>query len=89
MAQFLADVLSHPKVERALSQTIVLGMNATLEQPGFAARINKVTQDAMRDTTEQDNSQLSRQMGEQFPKLAAQFLGGAVASARGKVKKDK
>jgi hypothetical protein len=81
VANFIADVLEHPRVQEAASTAIVNGINDTLDQPDFPTKIKVISLLTM-DAKEQ--IAVSRQLGEQFPKAAVNFLGGAVAGLRGK-----
>jgi hypothetical protein len=81
VANFIADVLEHPRVQEATSKFIVTGINDTLDQPDFPTKIKVIsllTLDAKQQLA------VSRQLGEKFPKAAVNFLGGAVAGLRGK-----
>ena len=75
MGDFLADILSHPRVKAALAQAVTNGMNHTMEQPDLGLRLHKVNE-SMRD----DNLRMSRAIGEQLPGLAKSFVGGAMSS---------
>ena len=79
VANFIADVLEHPRVQQAASRTIVSGMNATVEQSDLASRITRVSL-----ALQEENGEVSRHFGEQFPRAAASFIGGAVAGLRKK-----
>jgi hypothetical protein len=79
VATFLAAVLSHPKVQKASSDLIVLGLNSALEQPDLSDIIQQLT------VRVYDDGAISRQMGEQFPKSAKQFVFGAMTSLRGTI----
>ena len=81
VANFTADVLEHPRVQEATSKFIVLGINDTLDQPDFPTKIKVISLLTM---DEKQQIAVSRQLGEQFPKAAVNFLGGAVAGLRGK-----
>jgi hypothetical protein len=83
IANLIADVLEHPRVQKATSKFIVKGINDTLDQSDFPTKIKVLSLLAM-DETQQ--VAVSRQLGEQFPKAAVNFLGGAVAGLRGKSK---
>ena len=81
VASFVADVLEHPRVQKATSNFIVVGINDTLDQPDFPTKIKVISLLTM---DEKQQIAVSRQLGEQFPKAAVNFLGGAVAGLRGK-----
>jgi hypothetical protein len=65
-------------VQQAASDIIVLGLNSALEQPNLSDIIQQLT------VRVYDDGAISRQMGEQFPKSAEQFVFGAMTSLRGK-----
>jgi cation transport regulator ChaB len=77
VATFTAAVLSHPKMQQAASDVIVLALNSALEQPELSNIIQQLT------VRVYDDGAISRQMGEQFPKSAKQFVAGAFTSLRG------
>jgi hypothetical protein len=99
VANLIADVLEHSRVQQAISKIIVMGMDDTLDQPGFPTKLKRISllltmniekqqkQQQQQMTSETATtgppSSVSRQLGEQFPKAAVNFLGGAVAGLRG------
>jgi hypothetical protein len=84
VALFVTAVLSHPDVEEAAARLIVRGINDTCEQPDLGEKVSKVSK-----SLRLENEAISRQLGEQFPKMASNFVGGAVAGLRGKASKRK
>ncbi|CAJ1961413.1 unnamed protein product [Cylindrotheca closterium] len=79
VANFLADVLEHPRVQAAAASSIVAGMNATTDQPDLPERAATIYL-----KLQEQNEHVSRQLGEQFPKVAGAFLAGAAAGLRKK-----
>lgn len=79
VANFLADVLEHPRVQVAAASSIVAGMNATADQPDLPERAATIYL-----KLQEQNEHVSRQLGEQFPKVAGAFLAGAAAGLRKK-----
>ncbi|MFM8622635.1 MAG: hypothetical protein ACKOB3_04575, partial [Holophagaceae bacterium] len=75
VATFVADVLLHPRSQRALDETLRRGMNYTIEQPDLGSRLRKVSEHMA-----EDNLHMSRAIGEQLPGLAASFMSGAMSS---------
>jgi hypothetical protein len=73
IANFLADILDHDRMQAAAASAMVRGMNETSEQPDLADRMSKIY------VTLQSQEHVSRQLGEQFPKVASAFLAGAAA----------
>ena len=74
LANFVADVLEHPRVQAATASSIVAGMNATADQPDLPERVAEIYL-----SLQKQNEYVSRQLGEQFPKVAGAFLAGAVS----------
>lgn len=81
IANFIADILEHDRVQAAAASAIVKGMNATSEQPDLADRLSTIY------VKLQSQEDVSRQLGEQFPKVAGAFLAGAAAGLRKKEQK--
>ena len=81
LGNFLADVLNHPRVQRALAESVANGMNHTMEQPDLGLRLQQVSE-SMRE----HNLRMSRSIGEQLPALAVNFMGGAMSSMVSKKK---
>jgi hypothetical protein len=81
IANFIADILDHDRVQAAAASAMVRGMNETSEQPDLADRMSKIY------VTMQSQEHVSRQLGEQFPKVASAFLAGAAAGLRKKEQK--
>lgn len=77
VANFIADVLEHPRVKRAAAEVMVEGMNATTEQPDLPQKAAKIYL-----RLQEENEHVSRQLGEQFPKIAANFIAGAASSLK-------
>eukprot|EP00980_Cylindrotheca_fusiformis_P001300 scaffold333_cov133-Cylindrotheca_fusiformis.AAC.26 len=78
IANFIADILEHDRVQAAAASAMVKGMNATSEQPDLADRMSTIY------VKLQSQEHVSRQLGEQFPKVAGAFLAGAAAGLRKK-----
>lgn len=76
VANFVANVLEHPRVQGAAAETLVRGMIMTMEQPDLPRRAAKLYLQLQEDTD------VSRQLGEQFPKVAANFIAGAASSIK-------
>lgn len=77
VAQFLAQVLEHPAVVNAASRIMVAGIDASMEQPELAQKMAQVTRSI---ATSEDGV---KEIGKAFPKMALDFMGGAVAGIRG------
>jgi hypothetical protein len=73
----IADILEHPRVQQAAAQAIVAGMNATTEQPDLPKKAATLYLNM-----QTENEYISRRLGEQFPKVAANFIAGAASSFR-------
>jgi hypothetical protein len=43
VANFIADVLEHPRVQEATSKVIVTGVNDALDQPDFPTKIKVIS----------------------------------------------
>jgi hypothetical protein len=81
IANFIADILDHERVQAAAASAMVRGMNETSDQPDLANRMSKIY------VAMQSQEDVSRQLGEQFPKVASAFLAGAAAGLRKKEQK--
>jgi hypothetical protein len=82
IANFMADIFEHPRMQTVAANAIVAGMNATADQPDLPERAATIYL-----KLQEQNEHVSRQLGEQFPKVAASFLAGAAAGLRKKEKK--
>jgi hypothetical protein len=76
-ALFLAQVLEHPTVVNAAARIMVAGIDESMEQPELALKIAQVTRSI---ATSEDGV---KEIGKAFPKMALDFMGGAVAGIRG------
>ncbi|KAL7570462.1 hypothetical protein ACA910_004248 [Epithemia clementina (nom. ined.)] len=73
-AAFTAAVLSHPAVQEAGAQIMVLGMNKFVTQPDL-----NETMQVMSDTMAKTQEDFARSAGEGFPKLAGKFFEGMLS----------
>ena len=71
IGNFLADILEHPRLQNIAATTMAQGMKLHMEDPNFARRAAKIYIQL------QEDADMSRQLGEQFPKVAASFIAGA------------
>ena len=79
LATLVADVLEHPRVKDASAQVLVAGMNAYAEQPDLPQRAATLYL-----KMQSENEHISRQLGEQFPKVAANFIAGSLSAFKPK-----
>jgi hypothetical protein len=75
----MARVLQHPSVVEAAANVMVAGIDAAMAQPDLIQRVANMTKSA----THGENSDGAREIGEEFPHIAAQFLGGAFSALKG------
>ena len=76
LANLVADVMDHSRVQQASTETLVRGITQTMEDPNLPHRAASIYVQIREDTN------VSRQLGEQFPKLAANFIAGAASSLK-------
>ncbi|KAI2507291.1 hypothetical protein MHU86_7127 [Fragilaria crotonensis] len=82
IADFIAAILSHPKVQASFNQLLLVAVTAVLEDPdGFI--INKLDA-ATRHYTEDfsRHSVAARQIGKDAPKLVGGFVGGLLSNVK-------
>ena len=70
-ANLLADIMEHPRVMEAAAVTMVNGLNKHLDDPNFPKRAARIYIQL------QEDADLSKQLGEQFPKQVQSFIAGA------------
>jgi hypothetical protein len=76
IGNFLADIMEHPRVQHAAAQTMSKGMNVHMDDPELPRRAARIYIQL------QEDADMSRQLGEQFPKVAASFIAGAASSLK-------
>ena len=74
MASFLAAILSHEDVQDAGSRMMVRAMNEFLRQPDLNEHVR-----AMSETMAKNQEDYARSAGQDFPKLAGQFIQGMLS----------
>ena len=82
VADFIAAILSHPKVQTSFNQLLLVAVTAVLEDPdGFI--VNKLDA-ATRHYTEDfsRHSVAARQIGKDAPKLVSGFVGGLLSNVK-------
>eukprot|EP00525_Craspedostauros_australis_P005526 CAMPEP_0198121844 /NCGR_PEP_ID=MMETSP1442-20131203/33220_1 /TAXON_ID= /ORGANISM="Craspedostauros australis, Strain CCMP3328" /LENGTH=162 /DNA_ID=CAMNT_0043780729 /DNA_START=121 /DNA_END=609 /DNA_ORIENTATION=+ len=77
MGEFTADVLEHPRVQTAMANSIVEGMNRTIEQPDLGERMCNLM-----ESRREYNLKMSRSLGEQLPSMTANLVSGYMSSVK-------
>jgi len=72
----VAKILENPRVQTAAVETLVRGMNATLEQPEMPRKVVKMYLQL------QDDPDVARALGESLPKAAKNYIAGVASSVK-------
>mmetsp|Transcript_3442 Transcript_3442/g.5729 ORF Transcript_3442/g.5729 Transcript_3442/m.5729 type:complete len:144 (+) Transcript_3442:81-512(+) len=78
ISEFVAAILSHPKVSAALNTIIMTAMNCFMDQPDLADKIHNMSAAMMTDMGRHEDT--ARILGKDVPKLVSGFMGGLASN---------